>query len=399
MADGIRCSELRLLTKFDTYIIAVKNETNFTRDALEVCKTEICLAIWGETNPDISGIGVSIGYAVDLCLGFCFAIATLLIQQRRGRKWEFFQVVTKRGFEAFFEFAVYFAIAVELATIIMLVNKDFGVTTADFGANEAQNALAIAVVCVIPLVYPIALLPARMFHPESAVQHSFHRKPGDDARRHVFRLILFCLVVTLFFYPFLSQCIHNWGPLRIGEGGGGGGGGETLITAAEWALVKDMCFGSIDRFTDVEHWLLAVCEIIASLLIFLFTLWHAMGVGLKRWRDADDFSGTERKTTVALSRAQDVLQRGWHGHRIMLLFLPVVLGSPILWCIFRLRRIQAEAAAHMDNEYPGDNWGFGQIVGIIIFAPVVADMAFAGWSARSLLGLGEYEAVVNGGTP
>lgn len=331
---------------------------------------------------------VSIGYAVELALGFFLAASMLLIRQRSGRRWEFFQIIIKKGLEAFFEFAVYFAVAIQLATTIMLVKKDFGKTTDDFGANEAQNALAIAVVCVIPLVYPIVLLHMRIFHPESGRQHAIDRKTGEAERKHNLRLILFCIVVVLFFYPFLSQCIHNWAPIRMGEGADEGG--QTMVTHGNWTRIEGICFEKVEKLRDVEYWLLALCEIVASLLIFLFALWHAWGVGLRRWKEEDKFSGKESKVTAMVSKARDKLESGWHGHRIMLLFVPVALGAAILWCILRLREMQA---IYMGEGYQGNDWGFGQIVGIIIFAPVVVDMGFAAWSARSLLGWGDYDAI------
>ncbi|KAF4811875.1 hypothetical protein CGCSCA5_v009528 [Colletotrichum siamense] len=158
MAIQDSCKDLKILYNLKDYLFTVESQTQYSTAALEECKEDICGAIWGDTNPDISGIGVSIGYAVELALGFFLAASMLLVRQRSGRRWEFFQIIIKKGLEAFFEFAVYFAIAVQLATTIMLVKKDFGKTTADFGANEAQNALAIAVICVIPLVYPMVKL-------------------------------------------------------------------------------------------------------------------------------------------------------------------------------------------------------------------------------------------------
>ncbi|KXH65935.1 hypothetical protein CSAL01_10802 [Colletotrichum salicis] len=117
-----------------------KSTTSFNITELDRCKEEICGAIWGDANPDISGMGVSIGYAVELALGFVLASLTLIIRQRHGPRAEFFQLVLKVGFDAFFEFAIYFAIAIELAAIVMLVNKDFGISTAGFGTDEAQIA-------------------------------------------------------------------------------------------------------------------------------------------------------------------------------------------------------------------------------------------------------------------
>ncbi|KAK1493852.1 hypothetical protein CTAM01_09313 [Colletotrichum tamarilloi] len=389
-----RCASLKDLNDFNLYIDQLKSATSFNITELDRCKEEICGAIWGDANPDISGIGVSIGYAVELALGFVLASLIIMIRQRYGPRAEFFQVVLKAGFDAFFEFAIYFAIAIELAAIVMLVNKDFGISTAGFGANEAQIALAVSVVCILPLLYPVALLPLELFHPESDRQARQNRKMRQDQRRRDFSLMLFALVCVLFFYPFLSQCIHNWAPLRVGEGKGGNG--KTYVTDEEWERIRNMCFGEVTKFTISEHWALAVCEMMASLLIFLFMLWHAMELGVRRLQTQDRYIGEERQRTVTLSRTQRFVERAWASQSLvqaLLLFVPLFLGCVLLWCVFRLRSIQAAAASNMGSEYAGDDWGFGQIVGIIIFAPVPAEMLFAAWEARSLILRSDYDSV------
>lgn len=52
------CSKLRVLDDFGHYVDAIVQETQFQRDRMESCKLEICSAIYGTGNPDISGIGV-----------------------------------------------------------------------------------------------------------------------------------------------------------------------------------------------------------------------------------------------------------------------------------------------------------------------------------------------------
>ncbi|KAK1655822.1 hypothetical protein BDP81DRAFT_388712 [Colletotrichum phormii] len=368
-----RCASLEDVNDSNLYIEQLKSTTSFNIIELDRCKEEICGAIWGDANPDISGIGVSIGYAVELALGFVLASLVLMIRQRHGPRAEFFQLVLKAGFDAFFEFAIYFAIAIEIAAVVMLVNKDFGISTAGFGANEAQIALAVSVVCILPLLYPIALSPLDLFHPESErqAQQNSRKLQQRQRRQRDFSLVLFALVCVLFFYPFLSQCIHNWAPLRVGEGNGGDG--KTYLTEEEWERIRDMCFGKVNNFTVSEHWALAVCEIIASLLIFLFMLWHAMELGIRRIAGVGE---SESGPGSAL-----------------LLFVPLFFGCALLWCIFRLRSIQAAAASNMGSEYAGNDWGFGQIVGIIIFAPVPTEMLFAAWEARSLVLTSDYDSV------
>lgn len=52
------CSRLEQLNDFGDYIDTLKSETQFGAAKLRTCKAEICNAIYGNGNPDISGIGV-----------------------------------------------------------------------------------------------------------------------------------------------------------------------------------------------------------------------------------------------------------------------------------------------------------------------------------------------------
>ncbi|OHE93370.1 hypothetical protein CORC01_11320 [Colletotrichum orchidophilum] len=63
-------------------------------------------------------------------------------------------------------------------------------------------------------------------------------------------------------------------------------------------------------------------------------------------------------------------------NQALLLFVPLLLGSGLLWCIFRLRTSRAAAAGSMESGYAGDGWGVGPVVGIIIFAPVTTERCY-----------------------
>ena len=54
----ISCGSLDSRTSFPNYIAKIRNATadNFT--LVGQCKAEICNALWGSGNPDISGVGV-----------------------------------------------------------------------------------------------------------------------------------------------------------------------------------------------------------------------------------------------------------------------------------------------------------------------------------------------------
>ncbi|KAF4911464.1 hypothetical protein CGCF415_v004387 [Colletotrichum fructicola] len=388
MALGTRtdCSSLASLEGFDDYLRKLRAATQYNEILLEECGREICGAIWGQSNPDISGIGVSIGYAIGMGLGLMFASVLLGVRQRRGSRWDFSQLVCLAGFEAFFSSAIYFGISLEIASIYTLVNKDFGISTAGLGASEAEIVMAVSVVCILPLLYPIALLPTRLHHPESERQQPPKSAKDISVKQENCRLILFVLLSILFFYPFLSQCIHQWAPSRVGEGNGTEG--ETLVTIEEWTRVEIVCFNSIERLSAAESKLMAGFELASSIVIYCFTIWFGLGAGARILATQDRAFGEERRITRVLLKSQRWVQRIWKtysGVRVVLLLIPAVLGVPLLWYIFRLREIQSAALDRVGVEYTGNEWGFGQVVGIVIFAPVVTDMAFAAWAARSLL--------------
>lgn len=64
----IDCSTLTQRESFPGYIAKVRNATNGNFTLVEQCKTEVCNALWGSGNPDISGIGVS--NAITITEGF-----------------------------------------------------------------------------------------------------------------------------------------------------------------------------------------------------------------------------------------------------------------------------------------------------------------------------------------
>lgn len=59
------------------------------------------------------------------------------------------------------------------------------------------------------------------------------------------------------------------------------------------------------------------------------------------------------------------------------LLLPLLLSTPILWAIFRLRGIQRELARVTGSAYVDNDWSFGQVVSIVLFVPVAVEFAQA----------------------
>lgn len=192
---------------------------------------------------------MSAGYVAEVCLGCLFGYAYFISSRDSGNhepaaSWK---RAIERGLMAFSDSAVYFAIAVELASIVVLVRKDYGLSTDGFGAIQAQISWAVSVVCMLPLLYPLVLLGwGKLTHrgPHEKQQHTERRSKSKV------RKLLFYLALVMFLYPFVSQCIHNWAPSLVGEGNAPGG--TTWITDAEQAALISLCFSQANPLSQTE---------------------------------------------------------------------------------------------------------------------------------------------------
>lgn len=59
-SNTLDCNLLTSYESFDEYIESILNVTGDNLHRVEGCKTEVCGALWGVGNADISGKGVSI---------------------------------------------------------------------------------------------------------------------------------------------------------------------------------------------------------------------------------------------------------------------------------------------------------------------------------------------------
>lgn len=360
MAD---CYKLTAVDDFTKYVETLSDETGYEDSRLQACKPMICQAIYGIGNPDISGIGVAIGYIIGIALGFTLAILLLLQTRLDPPLKSIPSQVLLTGLRSFFNAAAFFSIAVQIATISLLVQKDFGIATSDFGAIEAQIAQAVSVVSLLPLLYPALILSS------------------IDSSRSNPRLFLLNLAAALSFYPFLSRNLHAFGPddsRPIGDGSG------SDVSTADWTKVERLCFADgLDALRDdTLYAAIPPLELAASLVVYLATLWQMGGLVGAHYSPVKD----QKRHAVVVGAGRVVLWRRrvgeWlRGHRLwaaLLMLVPLGLAAPLLWVIFHLRGLQEELARNVDEDYGGNNWGFGQIVAVVLYLPVVVDMFYRG---------------------
>jgi hypothetical protein len=321
---------------------------------------------------------MSAGYVVEVFLGCLLGYAYFIFSRDTGNRepqasWK---RAVERGLMAFFDSAVYFAIAIELASIVVLIKKDYGLSTDGFGAIQAQISWAVSVVCILPLLYPVALL--RWGKVAHRYRHEKEQLDEQKSRGRV-RELLFYLVLVLFFYPFVSQCIHNWAPSLVGEGNAPGG--TTWITDSEQTKLTELCFGQSHSLSQTESTVVAVFELVASLVVFLYALLLLLNqLGKVNGDMLLKSAGNANDSPISVRSADSYLQvpdePAFDGSTIVwmvVLLGPLLLSIPLLWAIFRMRGIQQELAKATNSAYADNDWGFGQVVSIVLFAPVVVE--------------------------
>ncbi|KAI8672259.1 hypothetical protein NCS56_00688500 [Fusarium sp. Ph1] len=356
------CNALAQLDDFSGYVDLLRDETEFDETRLEVCKNEICIAVYGTGNPDISGIGVATAYILEFALSALLSLAAIRLRTQSGTAAYRWKEIMQCGLDSFFSSAAYFALAIQLATIIVLVRKDYGISNADLGAIEARIAQSVSVVSMMPLLYPAALLEPE---PED-------RNENRDVR-HNSRLLLLSVTLALSFFPFLSRCMHAFGPSPIGDGS------NSEVSDENWAKVASMCFpgGFADLKDDMTWKALPGLELTASLITYLFAFWLLSGLPNTRYIPNKDTKG-HRGVEKILSWRERVAKWFEHRRRYAIVPLLALIGFtiPLIVMIFTLRDLQKELADYMNHTYEGDDWGFGQIVSIVLFVPVGVDMAY-----------------------
>lgn len=60
----------------------------------------------------------------------------------------------------------------------------------------------------------------------------------------------------------------------------------------------------------------------------------------------------------------------------VMLSFPVALSAPLLYFLFEFRAIQEEHIVSLGGQYTGNDWGFGQVISVLVFAPVLVEFVY-----------------------
>lgn len=264
----------------------------------------------------------------------------------------------------FFDCGIYFAFSIQIACVVVLVRKDFGISAVGLGGYTVEIAWAVALLSLLPLLYPLMMLG--IFVSKGSEKEL---EAAETTRsRHDFRFYLFSICWCLFLYTFISRMIGDYAPTQVGEGAGEGG--ATIITTDEWDTLTSLCLADIQTLSDDETNVIeafgATGSIILSLFVISPILWTFMQSLSPKFVDRVG----RRFSTLQERRGMESL-----GSRVVLVLIPL-LTIPEIWGVLRIRSVQQALSNSLGSGYTDNEWTFGQVVAVVIFAPVIVDMAY-----------------------
>lgn len=141
----------------------------------------------------------------------------------------------------------------------------------------------------------------------------------------------------------------------------------------EWLAVLGLCEAGVEPLGETEERVLAGFEVVASVAIYLFAVYRLQLIWAKGLDEAYGGGKTGRRLEDALWSFSKMLSRLCErpSVRVVLLCIPAALAAPLLWGLFRLRSIQRQLASSRGHDYDGDDWGFGQVMALVLFLPLL----------------------------
>lgn len=292
-----------------------------------------------------------IGYFMESVLGFFFALVLAFREPITPTSpLTKYSSLFPEGCKVFFDCAAFFAISIQISCVVVLVRKDFGISANGLGGLTVQITWSVALLCMLPLLYPMFILSY------------------TDRDRTNYRLFLICGCWLLFFYPFISQMIGDFGPSQIGRGAGPGG--ATIITADEWNTLTSLCLSGVEYLSAAEQKVLSDFGAAGSIAISTYGL-----VSLLWFIMTKKFPEQEKAIRHKFSSAFPQKERKRYTLGCLTILI-LLLTIPQLWAVLRLRGIQKGLANATGDVYVDNQWTFGQVVAVMIFAPVFTEVGY-----------------------
>ncbi len=306
-----------------------------------------------------------IGYIISNVLGLALAISLIALRSLpRTSLGDHYIFVLTKGFIVFFDCAIYFSFAVQIASMIELWRVMNGLHDGDVGPKTVSITLAISTLTMLPSLY--ALYTPMLF--QIPVQDS--RAIGNirDTKQPLrIVLIMICLLLTICVqgarehYSF-GECTHD----RFGRADRcKRSEDEEIELARKFEKIHAICLaraktpGAGRLVENVYAFGMIQCVLIAfAVTCKILRLWY------QRRRHQRHSKDLEFRMPIRYLWAAIIV--------CLLLIFAIVQLLAILW----LRNEQLQMAKVSGTTNSDGDWTFGQVVAVTLFTPVL----FECWS-------------------
>lgn len=218
---------------------------------------------------------MTVGYVLYHALGFNLALAAILAPHLfpRGSSHTL-RLIIPRIVDAYHSSAMFLALSIQLASIVVLGRTDFG-------HSAVKLTWTTSVLTLLPLLY-CTFTPRLGYYSMTESDCTCCEQTHDQQarmeayRRGNSRLYLFILCWMLSLYPFLSRMIQTYGPSKIGEGGG------TVISTPDYTIIWQLCNEGVIPVTFRETQATNASGITSWVVISIFAIAAMVGLGVER---------------------------------------------------------------------------------------------------------------------
>jgi len=219
---NMNCTTLTSRTSFESYITLLQTTTSNNLTLISQCRKEICGALWGAGNPDVSGIGMAIGYLLESCICILVLCAFTWVEGWTPKTARLARMLVANTSRAFYDNAVFFTFAIQAASIATLTRVDFGISADGMGALTMQITWLVSMLTLLPLL-PLVLRPQIYLGNESGAGDDgergksalVRRSAGLKEARQDLRFLFFVICWAMAFCPFFSRMGAAFGRLDL----------------------------------------------------------------------------------------------------------------------------------------------------------------------------------------
>jgi hypothetical protein len=258
-----------------------------------------------------------------------------------------------RAFGVYANAATLVTFSVQLASVVILVKKDFGISAQDFGGLTVEVTWAAALLTMLTML-PMLLVCSC----------------GAKLDRPEIRLSIICISWVLFLYTFLSRMISNFGPSQISVSKPGAQ--PAVMSPGEAANIERLCWSDGKDLSKQETVAFDVFAIGGSL--FLSIVVGSTLIWMLLTRRRPDMVKRWQHSGVLTVNIFNLMSLG--VARLLMVCNVFLWGVPQLWAILRFRAMQQALAGSIGSSDQDNSWSFGQIVVIVMFLPVLLEFAY-----------------------